>query len=509
MSTRELPARPNLEHLKKQARTLLNDALNGDPSAASRFAAIGVTAPPKLADALHAIAREYNFNTWPEMKLQIEANSDDPTAAFLTAVKANDAALLRRAFQRYPSLKSTLDEPLPDYGFEEQPILIAVRNQNREMIETLLEAGADINARSQWWAGSFGVLDWAEGDLAAWLIARGAKLDIHSASRLGVIEKVREFLAVDPQLVHARGGDGQLPLHFAASIEIAQLLLDAGAELDIRDIDHESTAVQYMVLKPERHDVARFLIAKGAKADIFAAAALGDLRLAEELLNDDPDRIRMTVSDRYFPKQNPRAGGVIYMYGFGITATPHAIARRFEHAEIQQLLLQRSPVWMRIVQYAEMGNEAGIVEILERHPAAISKLSELSAKRIIGGAVRNNLRAVELLIRHGWPATPRMNNGQTALHFASWHGNAGLVRLLLAHGADPNVFETEHGGNTLAWALHGSLNSWARSSGDYAEVARQLLAAGANIPRPLVPLEGSDEIMEVIEQHKDQQGLRS
>ena len=89
------------------------------------------------------------------------------------------------------------------------------------MIDALLQAGADINARTRWWAGSFGVLDSANGDLANYLITRGATLDIHAAARLGMIDRVRELLALNPQLVHARGGDGQFPLHFAATPEIA------------------------------------------------------------------------------------------------------------------------------------------------------------------------------------------------------------------------------------------------------------------------------------------------
>ena len=54
-------------------------------------------------------------------------------------------------------------------------------------------------------------------------------------------------MAADPQLVHARGGDGQTPLHFASTVEIAEYLLDQGADIDARDVDHVSTPAQYMV----------------------------------------------------------------------------------------------------------------------------------------------------------------------------------------------------------------------------------------------------------------------
>src|SRR5579863_3912905 len=57
----------------------------------------------------------------------------------------------------------------------------------------------------------------------------------------------KELIAADPQLVQARGGDGQTPLHFAAKVEIAEYLLAQGADIDARDIDHESTPAQYML----------------------------------------------------------------------------------------------------------------------------------------------------------------------------------------------------------------------------------------------------------------------
>jgi len=45
-------------------------------------------------------------------------------------------------------------------------------------------------------------------------------------------------------LVHARGGDGQTPLHFASTVEIAEFLLAHGAAIDARDVDHEAHALR-------------------------------------------------------------------------------------------------------------------------------------------------------------------------------------------------------------------------------------------------------------------------
>ena len=58
--SRQLPAQPNLEHLKNQAKDLLDDLRGRNPSA-------------KLADAQHAVAREYGFVNWAALKAHVEA----------------------------------------------------------------------------------------------------------------------------------------------------------------------------------------------------------------------------------------------------------------------------------------------------------------------------------------------------------------------------------------------------------------------------------------------------
>ena len=55
------------------------------------------------------------------------------------------------------------------------------------------------------------------------------------------VEASERRLAADPALVHARGGDGQTPLHFASSVEIAAYLLDQGTDIDARDVDHDKS----------------------------------------------------------------------------------------------------------------------------------------------------------------------------------------------------------------------------------------------------------------------------
>src|SRR5262245_41428644 len=57
--SQQLPAHPNLDHLKKQAKDVLRVFRRQNP----RW---------KLADAQHAIARGYGFVNWPSLKTHVE-----------------------------------------------------------------------------------------------------------------------------------------------------------------------------------------------------------------------------------------------------------------------------------------------------------------------------------------------------------------------------------------------------------------------------------------------------
>lgn len=223
--------------------------------------------------------------------------------------------------------------------------------------------------------------------------------------------------------------------------------------------------------------------------------------MVERILKHDPETIRTTVSERYFPKRDPESGGCIYFFGFGLTKSPHTIAHEFGHTAIFDLLMERSAPWLRLVQAAEIGEDSLAQGILEQHPTLFARLSANAARRIIGAALRNNTRAVELLLAYGWPSDAALENNQTALHFAAWHGNIAMARALLNRNAPVNIVETQHGGSPLGWALHGSLHSWERDRGDYPGVTMALLAAGAHIPKPEHPLEATEEVLEIIQQH--------
>ncbi len=71
--SRSLPSRPSLEHLRKQARELLDRARVQHPSW-------------QLADAQFALARDYGFASWPALKAHVDTLTSDGRSAPSTSV---------------------------------------------------------------------------------------------------------------------------------------------------------------------------------------------------------------------------------------------------------------------------------------------------------------------------------------------------------------------------------------------------------------------------------------
>src|SRR4029453_16590666 len=109
----QLPEHANLEHLKKQAKAFLPELQRQKPEA-------------KLADALHAVARQYGFSTWPLLKEHLGDGSPDETEAenpFAGVWKANVEQSKRH----------------PAYPFESATVTIAVSGDAYTISQEVME----------------------------------------------------------------------------------------------------------------------------------------------------------------------------------------------------------------------------------------------------------------------------------------------------------------------------------------------------------------------------------
>ena len=486
--SRELPAKPSLEYLRKQAKQLQRSLSQG-----------------KLADAQHALAKDYGFANWAKLKSYVLTLGLPPAEALTAAIRDSDAQRVHELLESHPELRARIDEPLANYGFGIQALFAAVQRSDRPTIDILLHAGAAIRKRTEWWAGGFGVLDDCDPALVDFLVERGAVIDVHSAARLGMISKLTDLVAADQNVVHVRGGDGQTPLHFASTVEIAQFLLDHGAEIDAVDVDHESTPAQYMLRVQQRRHypedrqvVARYLVSRGCRTDLLMATSLGDADLVRRHLDTDPACIRMSVSEEWFPKEDPRAGGTIYIWILGANRTAHAVARDFGHEDVFELLMERTPEDLKQALACELGDESTFQDYLARNPDAAKMQSDTERRKLPVAAQSNNTKAVQLMLEAGWPVNTTGEMGATALHWASFNGNAEMARVILRFHPDLELKSQEYAGTALSWALYASGNGWHRDTGDFVGTVRSLLDAGALLPPDPEALEPGDAVLEML-----------
>jgi hypothetical protein len=309
---------------------------------------------------------------------------------------------------------------------------------------------------------------------------------VHEAARAGLPDKLAEMLAMDPSLIEAKGMDARTPLHCAGTVAVAALLLDRGAQIDARDEDHDSTPAQWRI--GESPDVARFLLGRGAKPDIFLAAALGDLALAQRLVAEDRGCLahRIGKLPEFPPIGHQGRGGTIYQWTLRFNSYPHQIALMMGHQTMFDFLYAESDTVIRLLVNCVLARQAEAVAIAREHPEIVPGLPDVDRELVAKYCweTNTNFDAVKLMLDLGFPvAQPEHSHGYTPLHNAAWAGSGDLVELLITRGHPVDIRDTGYDATPLGWALHDCLVAKRHPEGEFARVIKALLEAGS-------PLEG-------------------
>jgi ankyrin repeat protein len=478
---KQLPERADFEHLKGQAKALLQSLRSGDAEALAR--AGEAQSSYRLADAQRIVAREYGFPSWTKLKRHVEGFADR-RAAFWRALRGGDRDSVGALLDVDPSLLHSHD----DEAFGAPVITIAAERDDRPLIDLLLDRGADVNARSTWWAGGFGAIDLASEATSQYLLSRGAKLTAHAAARLGYAKELREIVANNPDVVCERGGDGQYPLHFSKTPEIVDILVDAGAELDARDLDHVSTAAQFRI---KEADVCRRLLERGATPDVYIALMLQDIPLLERLIDEDPECLSRMPTDPGNPMIPEAPGMPIYTYTIGL-GRPFQVAQAFYKASASEVIERRSSPRLRLLSACWRGDEAAAKALADQ----VKDLSSKDMSILAEAAWTRRLKAVKLMLGLGFDPDATGVHHSSPLDRAAFHGFDDVIEAILPFGPSLTI-ENEFGGTPLSACVYGSLHSW-RKDGNFARSVQLLLDAGS--PKR-EKMRGSPEVNAVLEKH--------
>jgi hypothetical protein len=403
---------------------------------------------------------------------------------FKLAVNRGDAVELRRVLLESAEARAAVNEPL--FGFNSPALVSVAGDGNVDVVDTLLEFGADPNRKSSWWAGGFHPLHAASGDVSDRLIAAGAVPDACAAARLGRTDLLERILDEDPSRVHERGGDGQTPLHFARSRDVVDLLLARGADPDARDLDHRSSPAEWMIgdaIVPEdsRIDLARYLVERGASADIFLAAALGLPDRARELLERDRGALSLRTSQGDYDERAPSSYH-IYQWTLGPNLSPMQVAARRGHESTLDVMRRYASPTELLLLACHLGQRDEALALVAKHPGLVAEMKD-QHRAVADEAWASNAAAVAVLMELGFDPSVPGPQGANALHCASWEGSVECVMAILTYPSGRaliDVREPAYGGTPLSWCSHGSVNC-GNPKADHATVARLLIAAGSQV----------------------------
>ena len=226
--TSELPARPDLEQVRRQAKELLRAAKGGDEAAMAQISA--VSDEVILASAQLAVARAHGFESWPRLMTEIERREILTTrdTKRLGELLAGDPALAAR------SLEQWCDHPkgarplgfIAMLRFDAQRLgLTGDLPGTGEIARALLAAGAPVDGEPGdpetplITAASYG-----DADVARELVAAGADLEAVAAPNAGGVP----------------GGTAVLHAAVFGMTAVLDVLVAAGAQ--IRGIEEAAAA---------------------------------------------------------------------------------------------------------------------------------------------------------------------------------------------------------------------------------------------------------------------------
>ena len=428
--SRKLTPQSSLENLKREAKRWLKAIQSGDDAARARFAKAlpNHSAPPTLRDVQHALAVEHGVAGWTDLKDALkrrparEASArDDAVQELLSAADRGDVERVSAVLDAHPDIVNER-AVLPGHTGRRSALHFAMNSESWDVANTLLLRGADPNLRDD--------------------------------------------------------GDNAMPLHFAAekgNLGIVELLIEHGADPIGAGDTHELEVIGWAtsfdgVFKPK---VAEYLLAHGARHNIFSAVSMGDVAAIRAIVarsRAELDRAMDGTNHRRHPvhlavvKQRPESLAALLELGpdleardaAGLTALDQAALN--SEAEMARTLIEGG-AHVELPAAIALGRTADIQRLMRENPDAL-KPGERWGSLILRAAGRANGAVIDALVSHGAsvnveddPTTAvDSTHGYTPLHEAAFRGNWSAATALLARGASATTRDSKYASTPAGWA---------------------------------------------------------
>jgi ankyrin repeat protein len=366
-------------------------------------------------------------------KADVEIQSSNGNTALITAAETGELKIVEALIEAGADVNKPGGE-----GWT--PLMYAAFKGNLPVVKKLLDAKAEINAKQNNGATALTIaIEKNHCEVVKELIKRGAAVEIQFANGNTALTAAIDNVEMVDMLIEAGadvnkpGGEDWTPLMYAAfkgNLPVVIRLLESEASINAKNKKHGCTALAVAVSKNHR-EIVKELIKRGAAVEIqftngdtALTDATGNVEMVDMLLKagamvDKPNTNGTTPLMRAAHRGNLPAVLRLLRAGANIDAknmsgnTALTLAIRNKHKDVvKELLAHKASYKIRLAD----GNTA-----------------------LITAACSGELGLVNMLIEAGANVNETGWNGWTPLMFAARDGHLAIVRKLLEKGAQINA----------------------------------------------------------------------